>query len=145
MNIGKRQSVNVKDIWKREIDFSNWLVTQEGLELIEQDLEVVMENPRRESRPGDYSCDIVGHALGNEEHVIAIENQWGKTDHDHLGKLLTYAAVHQAMTGIWIAEHASDDHRQVIDWLNQNTPPTVSLYLAEIKAYHIGDSAAGPT
>lgn len=144
MEIGKRQRVDIRNIWRKETEFSNWLVSDDGIELIAQDLGVQIENPRRESRPGDFPCDIVGHMLGNEEHIVVIENQFHKTNHDHLGKLLTYAAVHQAMTGIWIAEQASDDHRQVIDWLNQNTPPTVSLYLAELKAYQIGNSAAGP-
>jgi hypothetical protein len=73
-----------------------------------------------------------------------IENQYGKTNHDHLGKLLTYAAVHKAMTGIWISETISDDHRQVIDWLNENTPPNVNLYLVGLKLFRIGDSPVAP-
>lgn len=144
MNIGKRQRVDVKNIWKRETEFSNWLTSSDGLELIEQDLGIRIADPRREARMGDFPCDIVGHLAQDEDHIVVVENQYGKTNHDHLGKLLTYAAVHKAMTGIWIAEQASDDHRQVIDWLNQNTPPTVSLFLAEVKAYQIGDSAAAP-
>lgn len=75
---------------------------------------------------------------------MVIENQFGRTDHDHLGMFLTYASVHRAMTGVWIAEQASDDHRQVIDWLNENTPPEVNLYLAELKAFRIGESDPAP-
>lgn len=144
MQIGKRRRVDIKNIWKREVDFSNWLASQDGLDLIEQDLGIRIVDARREARMGDFPCDIVGHLAQDEDHVIVVENQYGKTNHDHLGKLLTYASVHKAMTGIWIAEHASDDHRQVIDWLNQNTPPTVALYLAELTAHQIGESAAAP-
>lgn len=145
MKIGKRtQITNLRQIWPTEPDFSDWLVTEEGLALISEDIGVFVEDARRESRPGDYPADVVGHALGDENHVIVIENQFGKTNHDHLGKLLTYAAMHSAMTGIWISEHISNDHRKVIDWLNENTPSHVSLYLAQLKAYRIGESPVAP-
>ncbi len=81
---------------------------------------------------------------GDPEHRIVIENQYNKTDHDHLGKLLTHAAMHKAMTGIWIAEVVSDDHRQAIDWVNENTPPNVNLYLAVLKAHKIDNSNPAP-
>jgi hypothetical protein len=87
---------------------------------------------------------VAGRKVGDENHIVVIENQFGKTNHDHLGKLLTYAAVNEAMTGIWISEKVSDDHRKVIDWLNDNTPPQVSFYLVELKAYCIGDSPVAP-
>ncbi len=143
--IGKRIPVtNLRDIWPKEPDFSDWLITEDGLALIAEDIGVEVEDPLREHGLGDFPCDIVGHALGQPNHKIVIENQFGRTDHDHLGKLLTHAAMHSAMTGIWLAEKVSDDHRKVIDWLNDNTPQTVSLYLAEIRAYRIGDSPAAP-
>lgn len=145
MIIGRRQRVqNLRAIWPKETDFSDWLVTEGGLALLAEDIGIEMEEPRRECRPGDFPCDVVGRKVGDENHVVVIENQFGKTNHDHLGKLLTYAAMNSAMTGIWLSEVVSDDHRQVIDWLNDNTPPQVSFYLAEIRAYRIGDSAVAP-
>ncbi len=143
--IGKRERVaDLREIWPKETDFSDWLVTEDGLTLIAEDIGIEVEDPQRESRPGDFACDIVGHALGDENHVVVVENQFGKTNHDHLGKLLTYASMHSAMTGIWLAEHVSDDHRKVIDWLNDNTPPSISFYLARIQAYRIGSSPVAP-
>jgi hypothetical protein len=143
--IGRRTTVSsVKDIWPKETDFSDWLTTQDGIDLLAQDLEIAIENPKREARGTNFSCDIVATLVGDERHVVVIENQFGRTNHDHLAKLLTYAAAHKAMTGIWIAEEAADDHRQVIDWLNENTPDSISLYLAELKAYTIGSSPAAP-
>jgi hypothetical protein len=145
MQIGKRERVmDLRSIWQKETDFSNWLVTEEGLQLIAEDIGLQIEEPRRECRPGDFPCDIVGQLAGDENHVVIVENQFGKTDHDHLGKLLTYASVNTAATAIWISEEVSDDHRQVIDWLNDNTPPHLSFYLAQIKAYRIGESPVAP-
>lgn len=145
MNIGKRQRVeNLREIWGKETDFSDWLARKDGLALIAEDIGIEIEEPHRECRPGDYPCDIVGRKVGDENHTVVIENQFGKTNHDHLGKLLTYAAMNSATTGIWLSEFVSDDHRRVIDWLNDNTPPQVSFYLAEIKAYRIGDSDVAP-
>ena len=134
----------MKEVWAKETDFSDWLASPMGLELIASDIGVEIENARRECSPGDFRCDIVGHQLGDENHAIVIENQYNKTDHDHLGKMLTYAAVHDATTGIWISERISDDHRQAIDWLNSITPANVNFYLAQIKAYRIDDSAVAP-
>ncbi len=145
MQIGKKTRVqDIRSVWKKENDFSDWLVTEDGMSLLSEELGIEVENLRREVRAGDYPCDIVGNLLGDEHHVVVIENQYGKTDHDHLGKLLTYAAVHKATTGIWVSETISDDHRKVIDWLNENTPDNVNLYLVGLKLYRIGDSPVAP-
>lgn len=145
MAIGKRMPVNdIKTIWKKEPEFSQWLASPDGLELLAQDLEIQIENPKLEAKGSNFSCDIVANLVGEEKHVVVIENQFGRTDHDHLGKLMTYAATHKAMTGIWITEEAAEDHREAVDWLNENTPVTISFYLAELKAYRIGDSPVAP-
>ena len=145
MNIARLEQVlNLRAIWDVEPRFSDWLASEEGLEVVARDLEVQIENARREVRPGDYPCDIVGNILGDENHVVIIENQFGRTDHDHLGKLMTYAAVNRATTAVWIAEEASDDHRKVIDWLNDNTPPHLNFFLACVRAFRIGDSPVAP-
>lgn len=135
--VSKRSQVkSLRTLWQQETHFSDWLATQDGVDLLAQDLEIEIENPRREGKGANFSCDIVANIVGDESHVVVIENQFGRTNHDHLAKLLTYAAVHKAVVGIWIAEEAADDHRQVIDWLNENTPNTVSLYLAEAQSVH---------
>lgn len=145
MQIARRQRVtNLREIWPRETDFSDWLVTEDGLALIAEDIGIEVEDPTRECRPGDFPCDIVGHVLGDDDHKVVIENQFGKTNHDHLGKLLTYAAMNTATIAIWLSEEISGDHRKVIDWLNDNTPPNVGFYLAQVKAYRIGNSPVAP-
>ena len=145
LSIANRTPVDdISCLWAKETDFSDWLTTQMGIELLAQDLDIQIENPKREAKGSNFSCDIVANLVGDEKHVVVIENQFGRTDHEHLAKLLTYAATHKAMTGIWIAEEVADDHRQVIDWLNENTPNTIGLYVAECKAYRIGSSDAAP-
>lgn len=145
MQIARRTPIlNIREVWRTENSFSDWLTTEDGLALLLEDLGIELQYPRRECQPGDFKCDIVGSASGPDGHVIVIENQFGRTDHDHLGKLLTYASMNAATTAIWISEFVSDDHRKAIDWLNEITPTTVSLYLAQIKAYRIGDSLVTP-
>lgn len=145
MQIGRKVRVeDVRTVWRRENDFSDWLVSEDGLKFLKDELDIDLENVRREERGSNFPCDIVGDFAGEEHHVVVIENQFGRTDHDHLGKLLTHSAVHRAMTGIWIAEKISDDHRKVIDWLNETTPDTVNLYLARLLLHRIGDSPVAP-
>ena len=145
MTIGKRTPVeNLRTMWAKEPEFSDWLTSAEGIELLAQDMEIQIENPKREEKGTNFPCDIVANMVGDEKHIVVIENQFGRTNHDHLAKLLTYAAVQKAMTGIWIAEEVADDHRQVIDWLNENTPDTIAFFLAELKAYTISGSTAAP-
>ena len=144
MIIARRSPIALREIWPMETDFSDWLVSEDGIAMIAEDIGLTIEEPRRECRPGDYPCDVVARLQGDENHAVIIENQFGKTNHDHLGKLITYAAVNDATTAIWISETASDDHRKAVDWLNENTPPNVNFYLARIHAYRIGSSPAAP-
>ena len=145
MTLGKRTPVdNLKTLWAKESEFSDWLASPDGLELLAQDLEIQIENPMREGKKANFPCDILASMVGEEKHIVVIENQFGRTNHDHLAKLITYAAAQKAMTGIWIAEEAADDHRQVIDWLNANTPDSISFFLAELKAYKINDGVPAP-
>lgn len=143
ISIGKRLVLpTIREIWPKEPEFSDWLAKDEGIELLAEDLGIEIENTRRELKGVNFPCDIVANRIGDEKHIVVIENQFGRSDHEHLAKLLTYAAAHKAMTGIWICEEAKDDHRQVIDWLNENTPESISLFLVEVKAYTIEASLA---
>jgi hypothetical protein len=75
---------------------------------------------------GPFSADIL--AKDTSENFVIIENQFGKTDHDHLGKVLTYAATLDASAVIWIAERFTDEHRKAIEWLNDHTSEGLGLY-----------------
>jgi hypothetical protein len=144
MDIARRSLVSLREIWPLETDFSNWLVSEDGIAMIAEDIGINIEDARRECRPGDFPCDVVARIQGDEEHTVVIENQYNKTNHDHLGKLITYASVNNATTAIWISETISDDHRKAIDWLNENTPLHVNFYLAQLQGYRIGNSPVAP-
>ncbi len=143
MKIGKRKLVSAKSVWEKELKFSNWLASEPGLELIAQDLGILIENAKLESKPGNYPCDVTGNEVGDPDHIIVIENQFGKTDHDHLGKILTYATSHDALTGIWIAEIASDDHIKAVQRINEKYHG-LSCYLVELSVIQIDDGPYAP-
>jgi hypothetical protein len=143
--IGKREQVSdIRQIWPREPDFPDWLATEQGIELLGQDLELDVETLEREEKASEFRCDLVGHATGDENHKVVIENQYGRINHDHLAKLLTYVATHNATTAVWIAEEVAEDHRVVIDWLNNNTPANAQFIAAELKLWRIGSSDPAP-
>lgn len=142
--IGKKTPCEIRSVWRTERDFSRWLATEPGVGTLDQDIALQVENMVCESKIGAFPCDLAGNLVGDEEHIVVIENQFGKTDHDHLGKLLTHVSLHRAMTGIWIAERAADDHRQVVEWLNENTPTSANFYLLEVAIFRIGESDPAP-
>ena len=76
---------------------------------------------------GLYSADIVAIDVGSGRRLV-IENQFGRADHDHLGKSLVYAAVLGATNVIWGAERFTDEHRRALDWHNEYTTDEVGFY-----------------
>lgn len=74
--VSRKLKASPKNLWKTEGDFSNWLVTEEGLEFLVSEIGIQIENACRESKPGDFPCDVVGYMVGSSEHIVVIENQW---------------------------------------------------------------------
>ena len=142
--LGKLEKVNLRDIWaNEEYDFSVWLSKEENLKELGNTIgtDIVLEE--RESAVGKYSVDIYGKEDGTDRKVI-IENQLEDSNHDHLGKIITYASGKDAKTIIWIVKRARDEHRQAIEWLNAHTDEEVGFFLLEIELWKIGDSAPAP-
>ena len=142
--LGKLEKVNLREIWaNEEYDFSVWLSKEENLKELSDTIgmEIVLEE--RESSVGKYSVDIYGREEGTDRKVV-IENQLEDSNHDHLGKIITYASGKDAKTIIWIVKRARDEHRQAIEWLNAHTDEEVGFFLLEIEVWKIGDSPAAP-
>lgn len=127
----------IRNVFSKEEEFSDWLV--ENIDILEEKIGVELEEIEREYQIGSYFADIVARDTNSGEMVI-IENQFEKTNHDHLGKILTYASGVDAKIVVWIAEKFSEEHSQALTWLNENTGQDIGFFGLEVKAVRIGDS-----
>ena len=144
MNLGRIASVPVREVWKHEAqDFTKWLAREENLSMLGEACGLDLELVDTESAVGSFAVDIFAQESGTGRKVV-IENQLEDTNHDHLGKITTYAAGKNADAVIWIVARARDEHRQAIEWLNSHTDDDCSLFLVEIEAWRIGDSPVAP-
>ncbi|MBA7543323.1 hypothetical protein ES705_35653 [subsurface metagenome] len=138
--IGKMERVDLREVWKNEArDFTSWLF--DNIDILGDELNVSITPIEKEKRVGSFSADIL--AESEEGDPILIENQLQKTDHDHLGKLLTYVSNLEAKKAIWISKEPRSEHERAIEWLNELTSD-VDFYLVKIEAYKIGDSDPAP-
>ncbi len=143
-NIGKLIEVDVRELWKHEqYDFSNWLAKPTNLEYLNDILGLTLVDVDKEVYVGPYRCDLVAKDETSGITVI-IENQLEGTNHDHLGKIITYASGLDAKVMVWIVREAKEEHRAAIEWLNNNTASDINFFLIEIHAYRIGNSDPAP-
>ena len=143
-NLGRLTPVELRDHWKDEAqDFTRWLAEPENLNLLGETLGIGLEPTETEAKVGPYRADIVARRVGGDERIV-IENQLEKTNHDHLGKLLTYAAALNATTVVWIAREFTEEHRQAMDWLNNLATTRLQLFAVEVKLWRIGSSSVAP-
>ena len=132
------------DIFKREIEKLPDVSEIQGyLKELSNTIGIDIVLEERESAVGKYSDDIYGREEGTDRKIV-IENQLEDSNHDHLGKIITYASGKDAKTIIWIVKRARDEHRQAIEWLNAHTDEEVGFFLLEIEVWKIGDSLAAP-
>lgn len=143
-NIGKLEKVELRDLWKHEErDFSAWLAQDENLAMLSDEIGVDIALIERESHVGGFSADLYAEESSTGNKII-IENQLEDTNHDHLGKIITYASGKDAKFVIWIVKHARDEHRQAVEWLNTHTDEDINFFLLEIELWRIGDSLPAP-
>jgi len=140
--IQKIKKVPVREIWKREDkNFTAWL--ENNIDYLNDVIGLDISIVSREENVGPFKVDLYGE--DNFGNKVIIENQLEKTDHTHLGQIITYLTNLEANTAIWIATEPNDQHANAIDWLNEITPDDISFYLIKIEAIKIGeDSAAAP-
>lgn len=137
--IGKIIRVPIREVWRNEAyDFTPWL--RDNIHLLNDILDITLSSAESEQSAGNFSVDIV--AEDDSGNPVIIENQYGKSDHDHLGKMLTYLTMIEAKTAIWIVEDAKPEHVSSISWLNESS--TATFYLIKIEAVKIGDSLPAP-
>ena len=144
MKLGKLERVGLRDIWKTEDqDFTPWLAREDNLSVLADALNLDLELEAEEKDVGPFRADILCKDTDDGSWVL-IENQLERTDHTHLGQLLTYAAGLQAVTVIWIAERFTDEHRAALDWLNEATESSIRFFGLEVEVWRIGDSEPAP-
>ena len=144
MKLGKLEEVDIRKVWPHEqYDFSKWLATEENIKELGDALNLSLTDVETEKFVGNYRCDI----LCKDEitgKMVLIENQLEPTNHDHLGKIITYASGLDAAVVVWIVASARDEHASAIEWLNKHTDDEISFFLVKVHAYKIGDSAPAP-
>ena len=138
--IGRIEKVRLREVWKKEAkDFTSWLF--DNIEILGEELDIDLTALEKEKKVGPFSADIIAED-GTGQKVL-IENQLEKTDHDHLGKMLTYASNLDVKAAIWISSEPRKEHERAIDWLNESRID-VNFYLVQIEAYRIGKSEPAP-
>lgn len=141
MKLARLTRRSARDAWAHEDhDFTPWLA--DNLDLLAEVLGLRLELVEREHQVGRYSLDLL--LEDGRGRVVIAENQFGSTNHDHLGKLLTYCAGTDAKVLIWIAEAFTSEHVAALEWLNENSTGDVGFFGVEVSVLQIGDSDLAP-
>ncbi len=144
MKLGKLKEIDIRKVWAHEqFDFSKWLASESNIQELGDVLNLSLTNVETEKFVGSFRCDIFCKDEYSGKSVL-IENQLEPTNHDHLGKIITYASGMNAAVVVWVVAEARPEHASAIQWLNQHTDDEVSFFLVEIHAFVIGDSEPAP-
>ena len=136
----KLQQVNLRDIWKHEaLDFTKWMSNEENISLLLDEISITAENIKTEDGAGNFNVDISADEVETGKKII-IENQLEKTDHSHLGQLLTYASSFDACIIVWVVADVRDEHKRAVEWFNENMQSEISFFLVKTEVWKIGDS-----
>lgn len=142
--LGKLRRVNLREAWKHEAsEFTPWLAQTDNLDLLAEAIGVTeLELVGVEHWVGDFKLDIL---CSDDEGPVIIENQLEKTNHAHLGQIITYAAGVGARKVIWLAESFRTEHVAALDFLNQHTTEELNFFAVEVELWRIGDSPLAPS
>ncbi|MDX8525132.1 DUF4268 domain-containing protein [Mesorhizobium sp. MSK_1335] len=142
--LGRLEKVSVRDVWQTEAQhFTPWLARPDNLAVLAEALNMELEIEAQEKNVGPFRADILCKDAADGSWVL-IENQLERTDHGHLGQLLTYASGLQTVTIVWIATEFTEEHRAALDWLNVITDEKFKFFGLEVELWRIGDSPAAP-
>ena len=145
--LGRLERVDLRAAWSKEaLHFTPWLASAENISLLAETLGFgadAFEVEGVERQVGPFRADILCRDVISDELVL-IENQLEKTDHSHLGQIVTYAAGLEAKTVIWISARVVDEHRAAVNWLNEITSPDYRFFAVEVELWRIADSAPAP-
>lgn len=138
--ITKITRLKVKDVWQYEDrDLTPWLA--DNIDVIGDIIGIQLTNGFREQSTGSFNVDIKAEDM--DGNIVIVENQFGNSDHDHLGKLITYLSSFEAKTAIWVVENPRTEHVNAINWLNEGSNGC-KFFLLKLEAIQIGESAPAP-
>ena len=141
-SLGSLKKVAVRNIWQTEAQhFTPWLA--QNLDILAETLDMELEIEAQEKNVGPFRADILCKDTLDNSWVL-IENQLERTDHLHLGQLLTYASGLKAVTIIWVSTRFTEEHRSALDWLNNITDDQFKFFGLEVELWQIGDSPVAP-
>ena len=140
--LGTIEKVDIREVWPSEPGhFTPWL--GDNLDKLGAELGLELQLVQIEAPVGAYSLDIQARDL-RTDNLVVVENQFGSTDHRHLGQLLTYAGGLEASVVVWIAEDFRDEHRAALDFLNHSTGEYPRYFGVKVELWRIGDSLPAP-
>ena len=142
VTVDRLAPVPIREVWKNEArDLTPWL--SENLDELSEALGIDLELDGVEVQVGPFSADLVLRNANTGKRIV-VENMMADTDHDHLGKVITYAAGLEATHAVLIAETFRPEHRSALQWLNTNSTDAVHFFGVVLKAWRIGDSRPAP-
>lgn len=143
-NLGRLEPVDLREAWEDEArHFTPWLGEPENLQLLGDTIGIELQLEAQEKEVGPFRADLLCKDTRND-HWVLIENQLDRTDHTHLGQLLTYAAGLDAVAIVWVARRITDEHRAALDWLNDVTDERANFFGIEVELWRIADSPVAP-
>lgn len=144
MKLGRLEPVSAREVWADEArDFTPWLAREDNINLLGETIGIELEVEATEKSVGPFKADILCKDT-TDGHYVLIENQLEKTNHTHMGQLVTYASGLHAATIVWIANPFRDEHRAALDWLNEITGDDFRFFGLEVEVWKIGDSQMAP-
>jgi len=142
--LGQLEKVDLRKVWNDEAgQFTPWLAQEENLKLLGDAIGIPLELVRTEQPVEEFSADIHCRDMDSDMPVL-IENQLERTDHSHLGQIMTYAAGLEAAVVVWVAQRFTEAHRAALDWLNEITEEKFGFFGVEVELWRIGGSAIAP-
>jgi len=140
-SIAKLDTRPLREAFPKEAHhFTKWLET--NINALSERMGLTLTVVQREQAVGDFNVDLVCEEADGRR--VIVENQLERTDHTHLGQLLTYLVNLDAHIAIWVTADPRPEHQKVIAWLNEATPADVSFYLVKVEAIRIGNSPFAP-
>lgn len=144
MELGKLEKIELREVWRHEaLDFTRWLAKKENIAILSKEIGIDIEVIQTEMSVGRYNVDIYARDTESNKKIV-IENQLENTNHDHLGKMLVYAAGLDADIAIWVVKDVNEEHKQAVEWLNDNSFEKINIFLVKVELWQIDNSPIAP-